>query len=256
MLRPMATQTLLHTLFPGPVLAPLLYGALLYGVRYLGLALALHGVARRGWGRPVDAAYPAGDDRAVHLRREIGNAAGTVLVFGLVNAVLFGTGLIQHTQLYFRIDSAPTGWFALSVGLALVLHDALFYALHRLMHTRALYRRTHLTHHRSVRPTAFAAYSFHPWEALAEALLVVAILFVLPMHPLALLAFQTVSTLINVYGHCGREFYPADWHRHPIGRWINTSTLHAHHHATGRDNYGLYFTWWDRWLGSLDPARR
>lgn len=236
----MTPPTLLHLLLPGPVLMPFVYGVLLYGTRYLVMALALYGLARRGWGRPVDAAYPAGDDRAAHLRREIGHAAGTVLVFGLVNAVLFGTGLIKHTRLYFRLDAAPAGWFALSVALALVLHDALFYALHRLMHTRPLYRRMHLTHHRSVRPTAFAAYSFHPWEALGE----------------ALLAFQTVSTLINVYGHCGREFYPPDWHRHPVGRWINTSTLHARHHATGRDHYGLYFTWWDRWLGSADPARR
>ncbi|MEY2876106.1 MAG: hypothetical protein RLZZ373_3477 [Pseudomonadota bacterium] len=256
MLLPMPTQPLLHTLFPGPVLAPFVYGALLYGARYLVMALALYGMARRGWGRPVDAAFPAGDDRAVHLRRELGRAVGTVLVFGLVNAALFGTGLIKHSQIYWRLNAAPTGWFTLSVVLALVLHDALFYALHRLMHSRALYRHMHLTHHRSVRPTAFAAYSFHPSEAVAEALMVVAILFVLPLHPLALLAFQTVSTLINVYGHCGREFYPADWHRHPVGRWINTSTLHAHHHATGRENYGLYFTWWDRWLGSADPARR
>jgi sterol desaturase/sphingolipid hydroxylase (fatty acid hydroxylase superfamily) len=29
---------------------------------------------------------------------------------------------------------------------------------------------------------------------------------------------------------------------------------HNTHHATARHNYGLYFLWWDRWMGTLDPA--
>ena len=35
--------------------------------------------------------------------------------------------------------------------------------------------------------------------------------------------------------------------------WINASTHHDLHHATARSNYGLYFTWWDRWMGTEHP---
>lgn len=39
----------------------------------------------------------------------------------------------------------------------------------------------------------------------------------------------------------------------PLGRWINTSTAHNTHHARGRYNYGWYFLFWDRIMGTLAP---
>ena len=68
------------------------------------------------------------------------------------------------------------------------------------------------------------------------------------------IAFQVTSTAVNVYGHSGYELYPPAWPHHWLGRWINTSIAHNTHHAIARYNYGLYFLFWDRWLGTLDPA--
>jgi sterol desaturase/sphingolipid hydroxylase (fatty acid hydroxylase superfamily) len=133
-----------------------------------------------------------------------------------------------------------------------LLHDTFFYWLHRAMHTRLLFERVHRLHHESLYPTAFAAYSFSWIEATAEALIVTAIMYIIPAHPLALLIFQTISTAYNVYGHCGREFYPQGMDHHWLGRWLNTSTLHAHHHHRGRGNYSFYFTFWDRLMGTLE----
>ena len=41
-------------------------------------------------------------------------------------------------------------------------------------------------------------------EAVGEALIVTAIIYLVPVHPLAFVIFQTISTAYNVYGHCGR----------------------------------------------------
>ena len=239
-----------------PVLWAMLWAVAIYGVRYLVMAgLAWH-VARPtaagGWGRP-HANAPETFDVRRHVRRELGYSVITVGVFGLINAGLFGSGLIRSSQLYFRVADHPTWWFWLSIALMLLLHDTLFYWLHRAMHWPALFGPMHRVHHRSIHPTAFAAYSFHPLEAVGEALIVTAIIFLLPVHPLAFVIFQTISTAYNVYGHCGREFWPRGMASHPLGRWINTSTAHAAHHGRGRFNYGLYFLFWDRWMGTLDP---
>ena len=43
---------------------------------------------------------------------------------------------------------------------------------------------------------------------MGEALIVTAIIYLVPVHPLAFVIFQTISTAYNVYGHCGREFWP------------------------------------------------
>ena len=41
------------------------------------------------------------------------------------------------------------------------------------------------------------------------------------------------------------------------GRWLgfnNTTTGHDLHHELGRDNYGFYFRWWDKLMGTEHPG--
>ena len=38
--------------------------------------------------------------------------------------------------------------------------------------------------------------------------------------------------------------------------WNNTTTHHDLHHETGRYNYGLYFRWWDKLMGTEHPDYR
>jgi sterol desaturase/sphingolipid hydroxylase (fatty acid hydroxylase superfamily) len=54
-----------------------------------------------------------------------------------------------------------------------------------------------------------------------------------------------------VYGHLGYELYPAGFNKSWFGKWINTSTSHNQHHQYFKGNYGLYFTFWDRMMGTL-----
>ena len=252
----MDTLELARALLPqGPFLWPFLFGAGIFGIRYLLLA----GVAFLAWygkravqprNRKLQDAAP----RAGQIRREIAYSVMAVLIFGLINGAIFGYGIAPHTQLYWNV--AQYGWiyFWLSIPLMILVHDAYFYWTHRLMHTRALFRTFHGVHHLSTNPTPWAAYAFHPFESVLQALGVVLIFFIMPSHPSALLIFQTVSTAINVYGHLGYELYPRGWPQHPLGRWINTSVAHNAHHDKARHNYGFYFLFWDRWMGTLDPS--
>jgi sterol desaturase/sphingolipid hydroxylase (fatty acid hydroxylase superfamily) len=49
----------------------------------------------------------------------------------------------------------------------------------------------------------------------------------------------------------GWELYPAGFSKHPVGKWINTSVNHNQHHQFFKGNYGLYFLFWDRVMGTL-----
>ena len=68
-----------------------------------------------------------------------------------------------------------------------------------------------------------------------------------------LVTFLVFMMVYNVYGHLGWELYPARWHRHWLGRWMNTSVNHNQHHQFFRGNYGLYFRCWDEWMGTTRP---
>jgi sterol desaturase/sphingolipid hydroxylase (fatty acid hydroxylase superfamily) len=121
------------------------------------------------------------------------------------------------------------------------------------MHHKLFFKTFHLLHHKSTNPSPWAAYSFHPLEALVEAGIFVVFLFTIPIHYLHLLIFFFIMIVYNVYGHLGYELYPKWFSRHKIGKWINTSISHNQHHQFFKGNYGLYFTVWDRFMGTIRP---
>ena len=185
--------------------------------------------------------------------REIGYSFLSFGVFAAVAVLVLAGPLSPYTRIYHDVGEYGWGYFVASLLLVLLIHDAYFYWAHRLMHHPRIYRHVHLTHHRSTNPTPWAAFAFHPLEAVVEAGIIFFIAFLFPVHPAVILLFVLVMTIYNVYGHLGWELYPASFAQHPVGRWINTSISHNQHHQQAHSNYGLYFLWWDRWFGTLNP---
>lgn len=246
---------LLQSLLPqGPFWAPFFYGAAIFGFRYLAFAGLAFAAWYGGHDGPKRGKLQGSAPDLPQLAREIAYSVVAILIFGLVNAVIFGYGIAPHTQLYFDVARYGWAWFWASIPLMILMHDTYFYWTHRLMHTRALFRTFHAVHHLSANPTPWTAYAFHPLESVVQALGVVLIIFIMPSHPGALIIFQTISTAINVYGHLGYEIYPRNWPRHWFGRWVNTSVAHNFHHKTARHNFGFYFLFWDRLMGTLEPG--
>jgi Delta7-sterol 5-desaturase len=60
----------------------------------------------------------------------------------------------------------------------------------------------------------------------------------------------------NVMGHAGVELMPRALADSRWFGWINATTHHDLHHSSFHHNYGLYFTWWDRMMGTEHPAYR
>lgn len=182
--------------------------------------------------------------------REVSYSISSVVIFASVGWMLFEGPLGAYTQLYWDISEHSLWYYGLSMVLMLFLHDTYFYWTHRLMHHPRLYSFMHLVHHKSHNPSPWAAYSFHPSEAIVEAGILIVIAFVIPAHPSALMFFFMFSIAFNVLGHLGYEIYPKGANKHWLGKWINTSTNHNMHHKYSNDNYGLYFTIWDRLMGT------
>jgi sterol desaturase/sphingolipid hydroxylase (fatty acid hydroxylase superfamily) len=186
------------------------------------------------------------------VRREIGFSLSTVVLFSLVG---FSVYLGSRAGI-FRVygGEMPSGVRMMADFAAMVLlHDAYFYWAHRLMHTKWLFRRVHRLHHRSRTPTPWAAYAFAPPEAILEAGILPVTALLLPLHEVTVVLFVTHMIVRNVIGHAGVELFPSWWLRTPVLRWITTTTHHDLHHSHGGYNFGLYFTWWDRWLKTEHP---
>jgi sterol desaturase/sphingolipid hydroxylase (fatty acid hydroxylase superfamily) len=150
-------------------------------------------------------------------------------------------------------ESGGLLWIAASFVATVVAHDAYFYWTHRLMHNPRLFRKFHRRHHRSMNPTPFTAYSFDLREAAVAASFTVIWLLVFPVSWIAFGLFMLHQIARNVLGHSGYELFPANREGRPLFDWMTTVTHHDLHHAQAGWNYGLYFTWWDRWMGTEHP---
>jgi Delta7-sterol 5-desaturase len=187
------------------------------------------------------------------LGAEIARSVRSTLIFGLVTGFVVVAMYKGYTQIYGNIDEYGWGWFFASIALAVVIHDAYFYWTHRLMHHRRLFRHVHRPHHLSNNPTPWAAYSFGVVEAFVQAGIAPLLVVLMPMHPAAFALFMVWQLTWNVLGHCGYEIWPRWLLDTPIGRIVNTPTHHTLHHEAYRGNYSLYFTFWDRVMGTTHP---
>jgi sterol desaturase/sphingolipid hydroxylase (fatty acid hydroxylase superfamily) len=191
---------------------------------------------------------------AKQVERELLSSLSTVAVFtamGLVIAHARRVGLTPVAPEWLRAH--PALWFFGSLALMLFVHDLYFYWAHRLMHTKWLYERVHLVHHKSNNPSPLSAFAFHPSEAVLEALPVFVLLLTVPVTPWAILVFQMLSLAINVYGHLGVELTPRWWLDRWPGKVFNTTTHHHMHHRSNKYNFGLYLNVWDRLFGTNHP---
>jgi sterol desaturase/sphingolipid hydroxylase (fatty acid hydroxylase superfamily) len=187
------------------------------------------------------------------IRREILASLRSALVFSLLGTMVFVAARQGWVTIYKGFDQAGPIYFVVSVAVMLVAHDTYFYWTHRAMHHRRLFALFHRTHHLSRTPTPWAAYSFSLPEAIVQGAFVPLFVALVPVHALTLFVFLAVQIVRNVMGHAGSELHPpAFGPGHWLG-WNNTTTHHDLHHETGRYNYGLYFRWWDKLMGTQHP---
>jgi lathosterol oxidase len=224
-----------------------------YLIAACGLALILKLFWNIGLGRrKIQARFPSNAD----VRREILTSLRTGVIFSLNGAAILYCAMNGLVTIYTDFDKAGIGYLAISVAAIIVAHDAYFYWTHRLMHHPRLYPYFHRTHHRSVTPTPFAAYAFDIPEALLMAAFTPLWLLFVPMHAFGLFLFMAFMIVRNVMGHAGVELMPRSLADSRWFGWINATTHHDLHHSSFRHNYGLYFTWWDRMMGTEHPAYR
>jgi lathosterol oxidase len=200
--------------------------------------------------RKIQPKFPRNKD----YRRELIFSTVSILIFSLPPILLLDVDQLRaHTTFYRKIPEHGWIYFFALFPLLFLMHDAYFYWMHRLIHHPKLFRLFHLVHHRSVNPSPWAAYAFHPFEAFLESFIFVIFLFTFPISGWHLLVFFVISLMYNVYGHLGFELYPAAFNKHWLGRWVNTSVSHNQHHHYFNGNYGLYFLFWDRMMGTMRP---
>ncbi|MET0268986.1 MAG: sterol desaturase family protein [Sphingomonas sp.] len=227
-----------------PLLVSALVMTLIVGVRYLIVSAGFAWLTRAR----LPGHYAGLDPQ---IRREIGWSLLSAAIYGVpAGIVAWGWQAHGWTRVYTDAAAYPLWWLPASVLVYLAAHDTWFYWTHRWMHAPRIFKAAHAVHHASRPPTAWAAMSFHPLEAISGAVVIPTLVLVIPIHVAALGIVLAVMTLMGVTNHMGWELFPARMVHGVAGRWLITASHHQRHHVEYRCNYGLYFRVWDRLCGT------
>ena len=127
----------------------------------------------------------------------------------------------------------------------ILIQDAYSYWLHRLIHHRWFFKNTHLLHHTFKNTSPFSAFAFHPFESILTMGVIPIIIFTIPWHNYALIIFITIMIFYDTFVHLGYDLRFLK-----VFKFQNTPVEHDIHHRNSKYNFGLYFTIWDRLMGT------
>jgi Delta7-sterol 5-desaturase len=190
------------------------------------------------------------------IRMEIIYSLTSTFVFGLFVVLILSLRINGYTLIYTDLTKYGYMYLIMSLVGLIFLHDAYFYWMHRLLHRPKWFKQIHYLHHQSHNPTPWASFSFQPLEAILEFAILPIAVFIMPLHPLVLLTWSLWMITWNVVGHLGYEIFPKRFSKSIWFNWLNTPTHHNLHHSQSKGNYGLYFNFWDSWMGTNDSAYR
>lgn len=165
-------------------------------------------------------------------------------------AFLLALGITLNRYGYALFPVLKLNWMTVSGGiiLSLLLNDAFFYWMHRLVHHPKLLKSVHRFHHDVHQPVPWSTNS----ESVLDGLLLNLYWLIAPLLlpiPLEVLILHRLYDLIaGVLGHCGHEY--AGFFVIPPSPLVGI-THHDQHHQYFNCNYGVLFTFWDRWMGTL-----
>lgn len=93
----------------------------------------------------------------------------TFFIFALSGIFVVWTKRNGYNRIYENVGDYGILYLIFSLLALIFLRDTYFYWTHRMMHHKFLFKHFHLVHHKSINPSPWAVFSFHPLKAIIEA---------------------------------------------------------------------------------------
>lgn len=188
------------------------------------------------------------------FKREIKWSVISAICFSFTGTMLLLLWQLGYTRVYTDISEYPLWWLPVSLFISLMIDETYYYWVHRWMHKPAVFKRLHKIHHQSTISSPWTAFAFHPVEGMLLSLPLLFTLLVIPMHVSMILVQLVIMSVTSVINHLDIEVYPDSFRKNVFGRWLIGASHHALHHKQFKYNFGLYFTFWDKWKKTESPS--
>jgi Delta7-sterol 5-desaturase len=189
---------------------------------------------------------------AAQIKRELWNAVFAMAAGAFLSSVMIYLATQGMTQIYFDLSDHHVLVALAGIPMLLLVNDAWFYWVHRILHHPRIYKYVHAEHHRSMVVNPLTSFSFHWLEPILLTLWIIPVTLLVPVYAPVLGIIQIYGLYDNIKSHLGYELFPRWFNRSPL-RMLTSSTYHTLHHTRFKGNYGLHFRIWDRLMGTELP---
>lgn len=156
----------------------------------------------------------------------------------------------NYSMSYTDISTYGVTWWICSIPIYYLINDAVFYWIHRVLHTEVMYKLSHQYHHKSKPPSVYTALSADVIEFLSEGIFSGFFqAFIIPIHYTTHRILALSIMIWSCFVHAETDFLPRC-----LEPYIVTSKYHHVHHKYGRNNqsnFSMVFTLWDRLCGTV-----
>ncbi|WP_416150358.1 sterol desaturase family protein [Salipaludibacillus sp. HK11] len=180
---------------------------------------------------------------------EVGLAVLSVILN--TSVTLLGFYLWKNDVIVLSTSFGLLDW--LDIVVLLLIMDFLMYVFHRFAHMKKLYPFIHQTHHSFEDPRPITLFALNPLENLGFGLLWIVVLCIYPASWIGIAGYLFLNVVYGLIAHLGVEPFPSWWVKHPLSKWISTSTYHTQHHHQENYNFGFYTVIWDRLFKTMSP---
>jgi len=168
----------------------------------------------------------------------------------LTSVLLASTGYANMKALGRQagMEGLPSvGRLTVEMIICAFLYDFFFYFIHRLMHTKWLYKNVHYVHHSSRTSMTLTQSYFHPLDFFFSLLAAGLPPFLISNHVVTTAAWLLVISFESLTAHSGYDL--------PIFPDPGPHDFH-HSHPARPANFGSFFLVWDRLLGTFEPYQQ
>ena len=152
----------------------------------------------------------------------------------------------EYCPMYLDPGKYTYFYIPLSFVLVAILHDVAQYWTHRWAHEWSWYfHKVHAVHHRFRHPTPFSSWAMHPFDGVVNTLYVVAVVFVIPLHPLVFVLYIHWASWVNATGHAVKQGGGSRWIPDALEKYLGNGEMHIMHHKIVQANYFFFLKFWD-----------
>lgn len=192
-------------------------------------------------------------ENTVLYRKDLKWIFSTLVFNTLITYIGYKMFCHDHIQFYFNFSIIS---IITDLLLITLIMDFLMFIFHYIIHRVKWLYTIHNHHHLHVKTNVYSLYVLHPIETLGFGFLWLISITLIHFNFYGMVIYLILNLTYGILGHLQKDIFPDFWSDNYFTKWISTTQFHNNHHLNKDENFGFYFTFWDKLLNTHSSNKK